>query len=33
MIEGAFLLIILGTVLLVKPWSDKRQVFGETKNS
>jgi hypothetical protein len=30
-IEGAFLLIILGAFLLVKPWFDKRQVFGKAE--
>ena len=30
-IEGAFLLIILGTFLLVKPWFDKRQLFGKAE--
>jgi hypothetical protein len=27
--EGAFLLIILGSYLLIKPWFDKRKVFGK----
>jgi hypothetical protein len=32
-IEGAFLLIILGAFLLVKPWFDKRQLFGKAEES
>ena len=32
-IEGAFLLIILGAFLLVKPWFDKRQLFGKVEQS
>jgi len=32
-IEGAFLLIILGTFLLVKPWFDKRRLFGKAEES
>ena len=32
-IEGAFLLIILGAFLLVKPWFDKRKVFGKAEES
>ena len=32
-IEGAFLLIILGAFLLVKPWLDKRQLFGKAEES
>jgi len=32
-IEGAFLLIILGVFLLVKPWFDKRQLFGKAEES
>jgi hypothetical protein len=31
--EGAFLLIILGVFLLVKPWFDKRQLFGKAEAS
>jgi hypothetical protein len=27
--EGAFLLIILGAYLLLKPWVDKRKLFGK----
>ncbi len=32
-IEGAFLLIILGVFLLIKPWLDKRQLFGKAEES
>jgi hypothetical protein len=32
-IEGAFLLVILGAFLLVKPWFDKRQLFGEAEQA
>lgn len=32
-IEGAFLLIILGMFLLVKPWFDKRQIFGKAEEA
>ena len=32
-IEGAFLLIILGAFLLVKPWFDKRQIFGKAEEA
>lgn len=32
-IEGAFLLIILGVFLLVKPWFDKRQLFGKAEEA
>jgi hypothetical protein len=32
-IEGAFLLIILGAFLLLKPWFDKRQLFGRAEQS
>lgn len=32
-IEGAFLLIILGAFLLVKPWLDKRQLFGKAEEA
>jgi hypothetical protein len=30
---GAILLIILGAYLLVKPWFDKRQLFGKAEES
>jgi hypothetical protein len=32
-IEGAFLLIILGAFLLVKPWFDKQQLFGKAEEA
>ena len=32
-IEGAFLLIILGAFLLVKPWFDRRQLFGKAEEA
>jgi hypothetical protein len=32
-LEGAILLIILGAYLLVKPWFDKRQLFGKVEKS
>lgn len=32
-IEGPFFLIILGAILLVKPWFDKRQLFGKAEES
>lgn len=32
-LEGAILLIILGAYLLVKPWFDKRQLFGKAEES
>lgn len=31
MLEGAFLLIILGAYLLIKPWFDRRQLFGKAE--
>ena len=31
--EGAILLIILGAYLLVKPWFDRRQLFGKAEYS
>lgn len=30
-LEGAFLLIILGAYLILKPWSEKRQLFGKAE--
>ncbi len=30
-VEGAFLLLILGTYLILKPWFDKRKVFGKAE--
>jgi hypothetical protein len=32
-LEGAILLIVLGSYLLVKPWFDKRQLFGKAEES
>ncbi len=32
-LEGALLLIILGAYLLLKPWFDKRQMFGKAEQS
>ena len=32
-IEGAFLLIILGAFLLLKPWFDKRPLFGKAEEA
>ncbi len=32
-IEGAFFLIVLGAALLLKPWFDKRQLFGKAEES
>lgn len=31
--DGAFFLIILGAYLIIKPWFDKRQVFGKAEQS
>lgn len=33
MFEGAFLLIILGAYLILKPWFDKKQLFGKAEAS
>lgn len=33
MFEGALFLIILGAYLLIKPWFDKRQLFGKAEQS
>lgn len=30
-LEGAFLLIILGAYLLLKPWFEKHQLFGKAE--
>jgi hypothetical protein len=30
-LEGALLLIILGAYLILKPWFDKRQLFGKAE--
>ncbi len=32
-LEGEFLLIILGAFLILKPWFDKRQLFGKAEES
>jgi hypothetical protein len=32
-LEGAFLLIILGAYLVLKPWFEKRQLFGKAEES
>jgi len=32
-LEGALLLIILGAYLILKPWFDKRQLFGKAEES
>ena len=32
-VEGAFLLIILGAYLVLKPWFDKRRLFGKAEES
>lgn len=32
-LEGAILLIILGAYLLVKPWFDRKQLFGKAEQS
>jgi hypothetical protein len=32
-LEGAFLLIMLGAYLLLKPWFDKHQLFGKAEHS
>ena len=31
--DGAFFLILLGAYLLLKPWFDKRQLFGKAEQS
>jgi hypothetical protein len=31
--DGAFFLIILGAYLIIKPWFDKRQLFGKAEQS
>jgi hypothetical protein len=30
-VDGAFLLIILGSYLLLKPWFDKNKIFGKAE--
>jgi hypothetical protein len=32
-VEGAFLLIILGAYLIVKPWFDRRKIFGKAEQA
>jgi hypothetical protein len=32
-VEGAFLLIILGAYLVLKPWFDQRRLFGKAEES
>ena len=32
-LEGAILLIVLGAYLILKPWFDKRQLFGKAEES
>ena len=32
-IEGALLLVILGAYLILKPWFEKRQLFGKAEQS
>jgi hypothetical protein len=32
-LEGAFLLIILGAYLLIKPWFDRRQLLGKAEEN
>jgi hypothetical protein len=32
-LEGPFLLIILGAYLILKPWFEKRQLFGKAEES
>ena len=31
-LEGAFLLLILGAYLILKPWFDKRNLFGKAED-
>ena len=31
MLEGAIMLIILGAYVIIKPWFDKRQLFGKAE--
>jgi hypothetical protein len=30
-VEGAFLLLILGAYLILKPWFDSRKLFGKAE--
>jgi uncharacterized membrane protein len=32
-LDGALLLIILGAYLILKPWFDKRKVFGKAEEA
>jgi len=32
-LEGAILLVVLGAYLLIKPWFEKRQLFGKVEQS
>ena len=32
-VEGAFLIIILGSYLILKPWFDKRRLFGKAEQA
>jgi hypothetical protein len=32
-LDGAFLLIILGAYLILKPWFDRRRLFGKAEDS
>ena len=32
-INGAVFLIVLGSYLILKPWFDKRQLFGKAEHS
>jgi hypothetical protein len=32
-LDGAFFLIILGCYLIIKPWFDRRQLFGKAEQS
>ena len=32
-LSGAIFLIVLGSYLLIKPWFDKRQIFGKAEES
>ena len=32
-LQGALLLIIIGASLILKPWFEKRQLFGEAEQS
>ena len=32
-LEGGLLLVILGAYLIIKPWFEKRQLFGKAEDS